>query len=123
MFIPRSLYYTKDHLWLRKIGSCDFYIGITDYAQKEIGKIDSVELKLESNTIKKDETWGTIYGTNKTFTLISPLDCEITVTNCILEKNASHINTDSYYNWLLRVVITIDNSTFLTNEEYIQLTK
>lgn len=53
MFIPKGLQYTRNHLWLRKIGVYDYFIGLTDFAQKEIGRVNLIELKLEDDCMKK----------------------------------------------------------------------
>lgn len=118
MFIPKSLYYTKNHLWLRKIGLWDFYIGITDHAQNEIGNIELVELELEGFNIKKDAKWGLIHAMNHKLTLIAPLDCKIKATNSILQENTSIINSDPYCHWFLRVTVDKHDHYFLSNEEY-----
>lgn len=67
MLVPKNLYYTENHLWLRKIGLYDFCVGITDFAQKEIGEIHLIEFYKKENTIKKEDFFGTVYGINKTF--------------------------------------------------------
>lgn len=123
MFIPKGLQYTRNHLWLRKIGVYDYFIGLTDFAQKEIGRINLIELKLEDDCMKKEILWGTIYGNNETFTLVSPFECKIMSTNITLDKSPSSINNNPYLNWLLRVSVemVISPSAFLSSEEYIEL--
>jgi glycine cleavage system H protein len=120
MFIPKGLYYTKNHLWLRKIGLSDFYIGITDYTQNEIGKIELVELELKDFKMKKDVKWGLVHAINQKFTLIAPLDCEIIAINTTLQENAYIINPDPYIHWFLRVTVKRHNHYFLSHEEYKQ---
>lgn len=121
MLIPKNLYYTKNHLWLRKIGLYDFCIGITDFAQKEIGEIDLIEFNIEGNIIKQAVSWGEVYGINKTFSLILPCECKIIALNTILNKKPSHINTDPYCYWFLSISADVSTSEFLNYEEYIQL--
>lgn len=123
MFIPKGLQYTRNHLWLRKIGVYDYFIGLTDFAQKEIGRINLIELKLEDDCMRKEILWGTIYGYNETFTLVSPFQCKIMSTNITLDKSPSSINNNPYLNWLLRVSVemVISPSAFLSSEEYIEL--
>ncbi|AZA51789.1 glycine cleavage system protein H [Chryseobacterium sp. G0201] len=122
MLTPKNLYYTKNHLWMRKIGLYDFCIGITDFAQKEIGEIDLVEFNAEGK-IKEAVSWGAVYGINKTFPLISPCECEIIAVNTILNKKPSHINTDPYSYWFLSISADISKGEFLNYEEYIELTQ
>jgi len=121
MFIPRALYYTKNHLWLRQIGLYDYFIGITDFAQKEIGEISLIELELNGQHIKKEILWGNIYGLNQTFSLLAPFDCKVMATNIILDTNPSSINRDPYNHWLLRVATVTSTYGLLTNEEYTAL--
>lgn len=121
MYIPRALYYTKNHLWLRQIGLFDYFIGITDFAQKGIGEISLIELELSSQHMKKEVLWGKIYGLNQTFTLLTPFDCKVMETNFLLDKNPSSINRDPYNHWLLRVSTVTGTYGLLTNEEYKEL--
>ena len=121
MYIPKALYYTKNHLWLRQIGLFDYFVGITDFAQKEIGEISLIELELNSQHMKKEILWGKIYGLNQTFTLLTPFDCKVMETNFLLDKNPSSINRDPYNHWLLRVSTVTGTFGLLTNEEYNEL--
>ncbi|WP_042721739.1 glycine cleavage system protein H [Flavobacterium sp. B17] len=121
MLIPKNLYYTKNHLWLRKIGSYDFCVGITDFAQKEIGEIGLIEFNLKRDIIEKESSWGVLYGINKTFALLSPCECKIISVNTFLHKKPSHINTDPYNYWFLTISTSASENEFLTREEYVQL--
>ncbi|MEP6928454.1 MAG: glycine cleavage system protein H [Flavobacterium sp.] len=123
IFIPKGLNYTKNHLWLRKIGSCDFYVGLTDYMQKEIGKIDVIEIDQKGINMQKGKTWGIVYGLNQKFSLIAPLDCYVLAINPVLEQKASLVNTDPYNHWFLRVALRTANDYFLSNLEYLKLIK
>ncbi|MNQ25351.1 Glycine cleavage system H protein [compost metagenome] len=121
MFIPRALYYTKNHLWLRQVGLYDYFVGITDFAQKEIGEISLIELELNGQYMKKEILWGKIYGLNQTFSLLAPFDCKVMATNVILDTNPSSINRDPYNHWLIRVSTVTSIYELLTNKEYIAL--
>lgn len=121
MFIPKGLYYTKNHLWLRKIGMYDFFIGITEFVQKEIGGISLIELELNNEYMKKEMVWGNIYGLNQTFSLVAPFECKIMAINITLDKNPSSINRDPYNHWFLRVSTNVTTYGLLTNEEYTAL--
>jgi glycine cleavage system H protein len=123
MYVPKNLYYTENHLWLRKIGLYDFCLGITDFAQKEIGEIHLIELNRQKITIKKDEPWGTVYGINETFALIAPCDCKIIEVNKNVMIKPAHINTDPYNCWLFILSASISTDDFLTYKDYIQITK
>lgn len=121
MFIPKGLFYTKNHLWLRQVGLYDYFIGITDFAQKEIGEISLIELKLDCQHLKKEILWANIYGLNQTFPLISPLECKIMATNVILDTNPSSINRDPYNHWLIRISTVSSTYELLTSKEYTAL--
>lgn len=123
MLIPQNLYYTENHLWLRKVGLYDFCIGITDFAQKEIGEINLIEINLEESTIEKSASWGSVYGINATFSLIAPCACKITAVNNILNTKPSHVNTDPYNNWFLSISTYISINEFLTHEDYNRFVK
>ncbi len=121
MLIPGNLFYTKNHVWLRKIGLYDFCLGITDFAQKEIGEIGLIEFNSEGEIIEKMNSLGVVYGINDTFPLIAPCQCKIIEVNSILNKKPSHINTDPYNYWFLLISADIHEHEFLTHEEYKQL--
>jgi len=123
MQVPKNIYYTKQHLWLQKIGQNDFYVGLTDFGQKEIGKIDFIELTLKESPIKKGSIWGTIYGTNDTFHLIAPFDCEIIEKNKDLQKHTVYVNTNPYKYWFAILSAKTDMATLLTFKDYKQLTQ
>lgn len=108
MFVPVNLHYTNNHLWLRDIGRQDAYVGITDYAQKELGRIDFVGIEREGGLKKKGESFGTIYGSNKHADLIMPFDGRILMVNQDIETNPKILNSDPYHYWL--VLLTATNS-------------
>lgn len=123
MLVPKNLYYTENHLWLRKIGLYDFCIGITDFAQKEIGEIHLVEFNLQKKNLKKGTVFGTVYGINKTFQLVAPCDSKIMEVNQNIAVKPSHINTDPYNCWFLIFSTYISTNELLTYEDYIQIIK
>lgn len=121
MFIPKSLYYTKDHLWLMKVGSGQFFIGITDYAQRTAGKINKVELNLQNTEIKKNILWGKIYGKDSILQLVLPFDCVI--ENISSDLKHSLINMRPYSNWFIRVSAEVSCNSLLCKDEYEELIK
>ncbi|MET3539097.1 glycine cleavage system protein H [Chryseobacterium limigenitum] len=123
MLVPKNLHYTENHLWLRKIGLYDFCIGITDFAQKEIGEIHLIEFIRQEITVKKGDSWGVVYGINKTFQLIAPCDCKIMEVNQNVAIKASLINTDPYNCWFFILSTNISTDEFLTYNDYIKITK
>lgn len=121
MFIPVNLKYTNNHLWARAIGREDIYIGITDYAERELGKIELIEINIEGQILMKGESFGIIYGTNKTLELIMPVNGQILFSNTDVLNHPQTLNSDSYHNWI--TLITIKNyktnkSDFLTASDY-----
>lgn len=119
--VPKNIQYTKQHLWLQKIGLYDFCVGITDFAQKEIGKIDLIELTINEGFTKKGSIWGTIYGTNDTFHLIAPFDCNLVEKNKDLHEHTAYVNTAPYMYWFVILSAKIDTATLLTFQDYKQL--
>jgi glycine cleavage system H protein len=123
MQVPKNIYYTKQHLWLQRIGMNDFYVGITDFGQKEIGEIDFIELNIKEKIIKKGSTWGVIYGINDTFNLIAPFDFEIVEKNKDLQSHTAYINTDPYKYWFVILTTKTDTASLLNFQDYKQLTQ
>ncbi len=123
MQIPKNIYYTKEHLWFQKVGLYDFYVGITDFGQKEIGTIDLIELSFKGRKLKKGTTWGAVYGINDTLRLIAPFDCEILQKNKDLQKHAAYVNTSPYEYWFAILTTKIEISSLLTFQDYKQLTQ
>ncbi len=121
--IPKNIYYTQQHLWLQKIGTHDFYIGITDFCQKEIGTIDFIELTTQENSLNKGTTWGVVYGINETFKLIAPFDCKIVEQNKSLFTHTAYINTAPYQYWFAIITTNIEANSLLTFQDYKKLTQ
>lgn len=121
--IPKNIYYTKEHLWFQKVGLYDFYVGITDFGQKEIGTIDLIELSFKGRKLKKGTSWGAVYGINGTLSLIAPFDCEIVEENRDLHKHTAYVNTAPYKYWFAILATKIEISSLLTFQDYKQLTQ
>lgn len=106
MFIPVNLHYTSNHLWLRDVGRQDVYVGITDYAQKELGRIDFIEIQYEGSLKKKGDAFGVIYGANKCVDLIMPFAGRILMINPDIEMHPGILNSDPYHYWVILLAIT-----------------
>lgn len=104
-FFPSHHYYTSHHLWLRPIGRQDIYVGITDYAQKESGTIESLKLSREGTDIQAASSFGFVYGSNKSIDLIVPFNGRILMINESLIQRPGLINSDPYNYWLAVVSI------------------
>ncbi len=109
MKVPENLKYTKDHEWIRVEGN-DAYVGITDYAQSELGDIVYVEVETVGETIEKEESFGTIEAVKTVSDMFMPTSGEILEFNSLLEATPELINKDPYgEGWVIKIHIT-DNA-------------
>ena len=103
MNFPENLKYTKDHEWLRVEGNVGV-IGITDYAQGELGDIVFVELPAVGKAVKQMEAFGTIEAVKAVSEMFSPVSGVVKEINTKLEKDSTVINKDPYgAGWLIKV--------------------
>jgi len=106
MNIPDNLKYTKDHEWIR-IENDSAYIGITDFAQEELGDIVFVEVETVDENLEKEDTFGTIEAVKTVSDLFMPVSGEVLEFNEKLESSPEIINTDPYGDgWIIKVRIT-----------------
>ena len=102
MNIPQNLKYTQDDEWVRIEGEFA-YVGITDYAQHEIGDIVFVDVATEGETISAGENFGSIEAVKTVADLLMPVDGEVVEFNAALE-DASAINNDPYgAGWIIKI--------------------
>lgn len=103
MNIPNNLKYTKDHEWVLIEGDTAT-VGITDFAQKELGDIVYVEVETLDQTLDKDEVFGTVEAVKTVSDLFLPLSGEITEFNEALETNPEDVNSDPYgKGWMVKI--------------------
>ncbi len=106
MNIPANLKYTKDHEWLSIEGDIAT-VGITDFAQSELGDIVYVEVETLDETLQKDEVFGTVEAVKTVSDLFLPLSGEIIAFNDNLESEPEHVNTDPYgEGWMIKIRIS-----------------
>ncbi|KJD35520.1 glycine cleavage system protein H [Tamlana sedimentorum] len=106
MNIPADLKYTKDHEWV-KIEDDIATIGITDFAQSELGDIVYIEVETLDETLDADEVFGTVEAVKTVSDLFLPLSGEITEFNEALEDEPEKVNTDPYGDgWMIKVKCT-----------------
>src|SRR5574343_349228 len=106
MNIPSNLKYTKDHEWVLIEGDVAT-VGITDFAQKELGDIVYVEVETLDQTLAKDEVFGTVEAVKTVSDLFLPLSGEIFEFNDELESDPEKVNTDPYGDgWMVKVKVT-----------------
>ncbi|NJM78583.1 MAG: glycine cleavage system protein GcvH [Flavobacterium sp.] len=123
MNIPTNLKYTKDHEWVSIEGDIAT-VGITDFAQKELGDIVYVEVETLDQTLDKDEVFGTVEAVKTVSDLFLPLTGEIIEFNDSLESDPEKVNSDPYGDgWMIKLKIT-DTSEIeqlLSSEEYTKI--
>jgi len=103
MNVPANLKYTKEHEWIRLEGEFA-YVGITDYAQSELGEIVFVEVETVGETLKEGEVFGTVEAVKTVSDLYLPVDGEILEFNDELESNPELVNDDPYgKGWMVKV--------------------
>lgn len=123
MSFPTDLKYTKDHEWLRVEGN-EAYVGITDYAQGELGEIVYVDITTEGETVAKEEVFGTIEAVKTVSDLFMPVSGEVLEVNAELEDAPELVNEDAYgKGWLIKIALTdaSELDDLLSAEEYQQL--
>ncbi|HPH99357.1 MAG TPA: glycine cleavage system protein GcvH [Chitinophagaceae bacterium] len=105
MNFPEQLYYTKDHEWVLIEGNTAT-IGITDFAQKELGDIVYVEVETVGKTLEAGVVFGTVEAVKTVSDLFLPLSGTITALNPILTKQPELVNTDPYgAGWMIKMTI------------------
>ncbi len=123
MNIPANLKYTKDHEWVSVDGDIAT-VGITDFAQKELGDIVYVEVETLDQTLAKDEVFGTVEAVKTVSDLFLPLSGEIIAFNEALENTPEAVNSDPYgAGWMIKVKISdiAEYDTLLSSEGYKEL--
>lgn len=106
MNIPSELKYSNDHEWIRVDGEIA-YIGITDFAQGELGDIVFVEIETVGESLKKEEVFGTVEAVKTVSDLFLPVSAEILEVNPKLESNPELVNHDPYgEGWMIKVKVT-----------------
>ncbi len=120
MNIPANLKYTKDHEWVLLEGDTAT-VGITDFAQKELGDIVYVEVETLDQTLEKDEVFGTVEAVKTVSDLFLPLAGEIIAFNDALESDPETVNSDPYgKGWMIKIKVsdTADFENLLSSEDY-----
>ena len=121
---PADLKYSKDHEWVRFSGP-QAHIGITDYAQKQLGDVVYLELPEVGRTLKKGEVFGTIESVKAVSELYAPVSGEVTEINTALAERPEAINTDPHGSWMIAMTPTDpeEEKDLLDASQYGDLTK
>lgn len=123
MKIPNELKYTKDHEWISIDGEIAT-VGITDFAQRELGDIVYVEIETVGELLKADEVFGTVEAVKTVSDLFLPVEGEILELNEDLETTPEDVNNDPYEKgWMIKMKVTnpSDLDNLLTSDDYKKL--
>ena len=123
MNIPTNLKYTKDHEWVSLDGEIAT-VGITDFAQKELGDIVYVEVETLDQSLDKDDVFGTVEAVKTVSDLFLPVSGEIIEFNEELESNPESVNTDPYgKGWMVKIKVSNvdDFNDLLDSQAYKEL--
>lgn len=106
MNFPANLKYSKEHEWIRVEGQTG-YIGITDFAQKELGDIVYVDIETVGKTVAKDAVFGTVEAVKTVSDLFMPVGGKVLEKNPGLDSNPAAVNNDPYESgWMIKVELT-----------------
>ncbi len=106
MNFPENLKYTKEHEWISVDGDVAT-VGITDFAQGELGDIVFVEIETQGQNLSKDSTFGTVEAVKTVSDLFMPVSGEITEVNAALESNPELVNSDPYNGgWMVKIKLS-----------------
>jgi glycine cleavage system H protein len=120
MNIPQDLKYTKDHEWVR-INGDEATIGVTDYAQGELGDVVYVEIETEGETLEAEEVFGTVEAVKTVSDLFMPVAGEVIAVNKGLADQPELVNSDPYgQGWMVKVRMSnvADASELMSADEY-----
>jgi len=120
MNVPSNLKYTKDHEWIRVEGEIGL-VGVTDFAQGELGDIVFVEIETVGETLKKEEVFGTIEAVKTVSDMFMPVSGEILEMNSAIEETPDVVNKDPYgKGWMVKIKITnpAELNDLLSPEKY-----
>ena len=123
MNFPKELKYSKDHEWLRIDGDYG-YIGITEFAQRELGDIVFVDVDTEGEKLEKEEVFGSIEAVKTVSDLFMPISGEVIEVNTKLDESPELVNSDPYGNgWIVKIRINSvsESNELLSNSDYEQL--
>ena len=120
MNVPKELKYTKDHEWLSLDGDIAT-VGVTDFAQSELGDIVYVEVETLDETLEKEEVFGTVEAVKTVSDLFMPISGEVVEFNEKLETNPEVVNEDPYgEGWMIKIRVSDENelNELLSADEY-----
>lgn len=105
MNFPTNVKYTKDHEWIRLEGD-EAFVGITDFAQSELGEIVFLDVQTEGETVAQNEVFGSVEAVKTVSDLCMPVDGEVLEVNAKLEDEPALINNDPFgEGWMIRIKV------------------
>ncbi len=106
MNVPENLKYTEDHEWV-KVDGDEVVIGVTDFAQQQLGDVVFVEIETEGEALAKGDAFGTIEAVKTVSDLFMPVDGEVIEVNPNLESDPESVNKDPYGDgWMIKVKLS-----------------
>ena len=123
MSFPNDVKYTKDHEWLRIDGD-EAFVGITHFAQSELGDIVFIDVDTEGESLEKEEVFGSVEAVKTVSDLFMPINGEVLEFNKNLEDNPELINSDPYgEGWIIKVSVsnTEELEALLSSDDYQKL--
>ncbi len=120
MNIPQDLKYTQDHEWIKIVGNVGT-VGITEYAQGELGDVVFVELPGTGKEVKQGDTFGTVEAVKAVSDLFAPISGRVTEVNPLMEKKPEVVNRDPYgEGWMIKINVANSGEldSLLTAEQY-----
>ncbi len=122
MTFPEELKYTKDHEWIRFEDDDTAVVGVTDFAQHELGDIVYVDITTVGQTVEEGEIFGSVEAVKTVSDLFIPVSGEVLEFNDELEASPELVNEDPYgKGWMVRIKITGSTDGLLSVEEYKEL--
>jgi glycine cleavage system H protein len=120
MNVPEDLLYTSDHEWIRLEGDTGF-VGITDFAQGELGDIVFVEIETVGDVLAREEVFGTIEAVKTVSDLFMPVSGEVLEVNSVIDESPETVNKDPYgEGWMIKIRLTNPDEVkdLLSAEQY-----
>jgi glycine cleavage system H protein len=116
---PADCKYTKDHEWIKVAGETG-QVGITDYAQKQLGDVVYLDLPQVGRVLKVGESFGTVESVKAVSELYSPAAGEVTAVNSALAEKPERVNSDPHASWMIEIKLTSpgDVAALMSAEEY-----
>lgn len=122
MAVQKGLLYTKDHEWVKEDGG-EYVVGITDYAQSELGDLVFVNLPEEGDSVTKGESFSDVESVKAVSDVISPLTGVVSAINEAVLDAPESINSSPYEAWFVKVKDVTDKEELLSAEEYEEFLK